>query len=126
MTTAAYSEPWLLWIVAACAGIGSLVLRSQAERSPVENGAQFTGLRINILNVADVAVVDLLVVVILDLHRLVTGSKCPAESLHLALACWIQGCLKLDVEGAGTNAASVHRAKHLNVAERIKTEAPWD
>ena len=38
------------------------------------------------IDIADVAVIDLLVVVVLDLHHLVAGGEGPAEPLDLALA----------------------------------------
>src|SRR5262245_26635659 len=39
---------------------------------------------VNIVDVADIAVVDFLFVVVLDLHHLVAGGKGPAEPLDLA------------------------------------------
>jgi hypothetical protein len=47
----------------------------------------------------------------------------PAEALNLTFAGRIQRGLKLDVEGAGTDAAPVHRAQHLDIADGIEPEA---
>src|SRR5262249_48137439 len=44
----------------------------------------------NIVDGADVAVVDLLVVVVLDLHDLIAGRKGPTEPLDLAVASGIE------------------------------------
>ena len=81
---------------------------------------------INIVDIADVAVIDLLVVVVLDLHHLVAGRKGPAEPLDLALAGGIQRRLQFDVERARTDAAAVHRAQNLDVANGIEAEALGD
>jgi hypothetical protein len=70
--------------------------------------------------------VDLLVVVILDLHDLVAGTEGPAEPLDADLARRVQRVLQLDVERASAEAAPVHRAEHLDVAYRVKPEALWD
>ena|SRR5208337_594094 len=70
-----------------------------------------------------IAVVDLLVVVILDLHVLVAWGEGPAETLDLAISSGVQSRLQFDVERAGANAAAIHRAKHLDVVDRIQAEA---
>src|SRR5208337_3694116 len=75
-----------------------------------------------VVDVADVAVVDLLVVVILDLHDLVAGRKGPAEPLDLAFAGGVQRRLQFDVERTRADAATVHRTKHLDVADRVQAE----
>src|SRR5205823_12225410 len=64
---------------------------------------------VNIVDVADITVVDLLVVVVLDLHHLVAGGKGPAEPLDLAIAGGIERCLQLDVQRPRAYAAPVHR-----------------
>src|SRR5207245_5421004 len=89
----------------------------------VETGGEFAGLGVDIVDVADVAVVDLLVVVVLDLHDLVAWGKGPAEALDLAVAGRVQGRLEVDVQRASAASAAVHRAQHLNVTNGIKTEA---
>ena len=93
------------------------------HRAPVEAGLDFASLGIDVVDIADVAVVDFLVVVILDLHDLVAWRKGPAESLDFAFAGGVQGCLQLDAERSRANAAAVHRAEHLDVADRIQAEA---
>ncbi len=52
----------------------------------VEARGEITGVRINSVDIADVAVVDVLVIVILDLHDLVTRSEGPAEPLDFQVA----------------------------------------
>ena len=81
----------------------------------LEPRGQFAGLGVHVRHKADVAVVDLLVVVVLDLHHLVAGGKGPAEALDLSFAGRVEGGLELNVERAGAGAAPVHRAQHLDV-----------
>jgi hypothetical protein len=54
------------------------------------------------------------------------GAKGPAEPLDLAFARRVQRRLKFNVKGAGADAASVHRAEHLDIADWIETEAARD
>jgi hypothetical protein len=75
---------------------------------------------------AEVAVVDLLVVVILDLHDLVARTEGPAEAFNADLARWVQRVLQLDIERACPEAAAVHRTQHLDVPYRVEPEALRD
>jgi len=72
------------------------------------------------------SIVDLLVIVVLDLHDLVAGRKGPAKSLDLTIARRIQCGLQFDVDGACSNAAAVHRAENVDIADWIETEAALD
>src|SRR5215510_9646414 len=72
---------------------------------------------------AQIAVVDVLVVIVLDLHDLVARTERPAKALNAGVAWRIQDVLKLDIQGAGTETAAVHRAEHLDVAYRVEPEA---
>ena len=54
------------------------------HRPPVEGRDEFARLGIDVDDIADVAVMDFLVVVILDLHDLVAGRKGPAKALDKA------------------------------------------
>ena len=65
-------------------------------------------------------------VVVLDLHHLVARAERPAEAVDTDLAGWVQRSLELDIERAGTEAATVHRTEHLDVAYRIQPEAFGD
>src|SRR5262249_35398882 len=56
------------------------------DGSAVEANSYFPSIGVDIVNGADVAVVNLLVVVVLDLHHLVAGGKSPAEA-GLSAAC---------------------------------------
>ena len=68
------------------------------DGAPVEAGGELAVVRIDIVDVADVAVIDFLVVVVLDLHDLVARGEGPAEAFDLALAGRIEGRLQLDIE----------------------------
>jgi hypothetical protein len=70
--------------------------------------------------------VDLVVVIVLDLHDLVARTEGPAEAFDADLARRVQLFLKLDIQGASTEAAPVHRAQHLDVAHWIEPEALRD
>jgi hypothetical protein len=61
-----------------------------------------------------------------DLHDLVAGREGPSEPLDFAFARRVQRRLKFNVEGAGADAASVHRAQHLDITDWIKIEATRD
>src|SRR5262249_21247028 len=63
------------------------------DGTPIEAGTEFALIKVDIHDVADIAVVDLLVVVVLDLHDLVAGREGPAESLDLTFAGRTQGRL---------------------------------
>jgi hypothetical protein len=77
-------------------------------------------------DVANVTVVGLLVVVVLDLHDLVAGGEGPAEPLHLAITGRIEGGLQLDVQRACAHTTAVHRTEHLDVSNGIEAEAARD
>ncbi len=72
---------------------------------PVEPRGQLPGIGIDIGNLPDIAVVDLLVVVVLDLHHLVARREGPAEAFDLALAGRVEGLVVFFlVADAGTPA----------------------
>src|SRR5208282_2220464 len=96
------------------------------HRAPVEASLDFASLRIDVVDVADVPVVDFLVVVILVLHDLVAGRKGPAEPLDFAFAGGVQRRLQFDIERTCANAATIHRAEHLDVADGVQAEAFGD
>jgi DNA-binding Lrp family transcriptional regulator len=70
------------------------------DGAAVEASGELAVVGINIVDVADVAVIDLLVVVVLDLHYLVAGRKAPTEPLDLALSGGVQRRLQFNVERA--------------------------
>jgi hypothetical protein len=105
MMTAGYSEPWLLI---------------------VQVGGQLPEFRIDVGHEADVAVVDLLVVVVLDLHDLVPRREGPAKALDLPWPRRVESGLEFDVERSRADAPAVHRAQHLDVADGIEAEASGD
>jgi hypothetical protein len=84
---------------------------------------ELTFLHIDVRHDTEIAVVDLLVVVVLDLHDLVARTERPAEALNAALARRVQYVLELDIKGARTKPAAVHRAEHLDIAYWVEPEA---
>ena len=65
---------------------GVQLAEAVGDDPPVEARAQLACLWLHVLDVADVAVVDVLVVIVFDLHHLVVRRKGRAETLDLALA----------------------------------------
>ena len=63
---------------------------SVLDYSTVEANAKLARSYIDIIDIADVAVVDLLLLVVLDLHHLVAGRKGPTESLHPPITSRVQ------------------------------------
>src|SRR5665213_2504548 len=51
------------------------------DGAAVETGDQLTSVGVDIVDVTDVAIVDLFIVIVLDLHDLVAGREGPAEAL---------------------------------------------
>src|SRR5690349_17040112 len=100
--------------------------KSISDRPTVEAHDDLTRIGIDIVDIADVAVVDLLVIVVLDLHDFVTGGKSPAKPLHLAIAGGIERCLQLDIQRTRSDAAAVHRAQHLDLPDGIEAEPSGD
>src|SRR5262249_1661522 len=96
------------------------------DGTPIEAGSEFAIFRIDIHDIADIAVVDFFVVVVLDLHDLVAGREGPAESFDLAFAGRIQVPLQFDVACGRASPASVHRGQHLDIADGIEAEAARD
>src|SRR5262249_9199913 len=77
----------------------------------------------DVRNDAEIAVVDLLVIIVLDLHDLVARTEGPAETLNPDIAWRVQYVLKLDIEGARTEPAAVHWAEHLDIADGAAPDA---
>jgi hypothetical protein len=93
---------------------------------PSEIDCEFAFLHVDAWDDAEVAVVDLLVVIVLDLHDFVARTEGPAEPFDADLARRVQRVVQLDIERACPEAATVHRAQHLNVSYRVEPEALWD
>src|SRR5262249_18103990 len=47
-------------------------------------------IREDVIDIADIAVIELLVIVVFDLHDLVAGRECPSEPLHFAVTSGIE------------------------------------
>src|SRR5208283_3842729 len=69
-----------------------------------------------------------LVVVVLRLDDLVADLETPSEPLHgrLTGSGWVQYLLQGCVEFTDTERSTVHRAKNLNVADRVETKPFWN
>ena len=67
------------------------------DRAAVEACGEFAVFETNIVDVAYVAVIDLLVLIVFDLHHFVAGRERPTEALDLALAGGVQSRLQFDV-----------------------------
>src|SRR5512139_28337 len=127
MITAGYSEPWLLWMVHRIGRHQHVEFaKPVSDRATVKARNDFACIGVDVADIADVAVIDLLIVIVLDLHDLVAGGEGPAEPLHLAITCGIERCLQFDVQRPCTYAAAVHRTKHLDVTNGIEAEPPRD
>ena len=95
--------------------------KSVSDRAAVKAGNDFAGIGVDIVDVTDIAVVDLFVVIIFDLHDFVAGGESPAEPFHLAIAGGIERCLQLDVQRAGAYASYQKRCR---VYEALEGFAP--
>src|SRR5258707_14112685 len=82
-----------------------------SDGAAIEAGYKLPVVEIDPINVTYVAVVDLLVVVVLDLHHLVAWRENPPEALDLLIARRIQCRLQLNIERASAHAASIHRTQ---------------
>src|ERR1700730_12470593 len=100
--------------------------KAVGEISAIEVDGELAFLHVDARHDAEVAVVDLLVIVVLDLHDLISWTEGPAETLDADLTGRVTRRLQLDIEGAGTEATPVHRAEHLDVAYGIEPEALRD
>ena len=109
--------------------------RARAGRAPrrrrrsrgLEVDDELAGLESTDTTTADVAVVDLLVVVVLDLHHLVAGREGPSRSARGAASpVRVERRLQRQVQRLGAGGAAIHRAQHLDVAHRIQAEAARD
>src|ERR1700719_1866329 len=96
------------------------------DRPSVESDRHLAEFEIDGSNEADVSVVDLFVIVILDLHDLVADGKGRPEFLDLWFSSRIESPLQFDVQRTGAEPAAVHRAEHLDVAHGIEAEAAGD
>src|ERR1700730_6685969 len=94
-----------------------------SDAAAVEAGGELAVIGINIVDVADVAVINLLVVVVLDLHSLVAGREGPTEPLDLALSGGGQRRLQFDVERACADAAPVDWAQNLDSPNGVEADA---
>ena len=72
--------------------------KSVSDGSTVKAGNDLACIGVDVVDIADVAVVDLLIVIVLDLHDLVAGGEGPAEPLHLAITGGVERCLQFDVQ----------------------------
>src|SRR5262252_8326865 len=100
-----------------CVGEHQLIqlAKSIDDLTTVKLDADFAFLHVDARHNAEVAIVDILVVIVLDLHDLVARAAGPAKPLYADLARRVQGVLQLDVERAGTETTPVHWTENLDV-----------
>ena len=67
-------------------GLAYELAKSVCDGPTIKTGNQLARIGINIVDGANIAVVDLLFVVVLDLHHLVARSKRPTKSRDLTIA----------------------------------------
>ena len=77
-------------------------------------------------DVADVAIIDLFVIVIFDLHDLVADGKTRPEFFDLWVTPRIESPLQLNIQRTGSEPAAVHWAEHLDVVHGIEAESAGD
>src|SRR5664279_1319381 len=83
----------------------------------VEANCDLAELRVDRGDEAEIAVIDVFVVVVLGLHHLVADKEGRSKLHDLRFGPWVEGLLQLDIQGPGAETASVHRAEDLNVAD---------
>src|SRR5262249_54854893 len=71
-------------------------------------------------------IIDVLDVVILDLHHLVARAEGPAKAVDADVSRRVQLPLQLDVERSCTKTAAVHWVEHLDIANGVEAEALRD
>src|SRR3977135_3031851 len=98
----------------------------KGDRPSVESDRHLAEFEIDGFDEADVAVVDLFVIVIFDLDDLVADGKGNPEFLDLWFSSRIESPLQFDIQRTGSEPAAVHRAEHLDVAHGIEAEAARD
>src|SRR3954468_10136728 len=100
--------------------------KSVSNGPPVKARNELTRVGVDAIDIANVAVVDLLVVIVLDLHDLVAGSERPAETLNLLISGGIECSLQFNVQRPCARAAAVHRTQYLDVTDGIEPKPLWD
>ena len=103
--------------------VGVELAQAIGDRAPVEARCELTFLRLNAHYKTDVAILDLLVIVVLDLHDLVARREGPPEPFYLAISGGIEGaCNSMLRERAPTRLNSSGR-ENLDVADWIEAKA---
>jgi hypothetical protein len=88
----------------------------------IESNRHLAEFEMDGFDVADIAIIDLFVIVVLDLHDLVADGKGRPEFLDLWFFARIESPLQLDIQRTGAKSAAIHRAENLDVAHRIEAE----
>ena len=86
-------------------GLAYELAKSVCDGPAIKAGNELARIGVDVVDGADIAVVDLLFVVVLDLHHLVAGSKRPTKPLDLAIAGGIERGLQFDVQRPCAGAA---------------------
>jgi hypothetical protein len=80
------------------------------------------------VNGSDIAIEDLLVVVVFELDDFVADLEAPAEAFDVRFggASGVKGLLKVQIEFTDTERPAVHGGEHLDLLEWIELEPAWD
>jgi hypothetical protein len=100
--------------------------KAVSDGSAVKAGSDLACIGVDIVDISDIAVINFLVIIVLDLHDFVTRGEGPAEPLHFAIAGGIEGGLQFNVQRPRTHPTAIHRAEDLDVADGIEAEAFGD
>ena len=96
------------------------------DLAPVEAGDEEAFNLVDAQHGSKVAIEDIAVIIILGLHDLVAGRENRPEFLDLRGRIGIEGFLQIGVERPRAERATLHRAEHLNVPDRVEAEPTWN
>ena len=89
----------------------------------VDRHADGLGRGVDCRDATDVAVVDLAVIVVLDLHHLVADAELDPATLDLLTRFGVEAGLQCPIELAGAHDAAVCRAEHLDLRHGVEAKA---
>ena len=97
-------------------------VRSVEHLAAVDVDGHVAEFRVDRVHEPDVAVVDVLVVVVLDLHDLVADGEGRPEPHHRLGRPRVEHALQFEIQRPRPERAAVHRAQHLHVAHGVQAE----
>ena len=97
------------------------------DQPAIEIEHELLSFRINRMHKAEIAIEDIFVVIVDRLHHLVTAPEGACEACYARFALiTIEDGLKIEIECPRTDAAAVHGAQYLCVANGIEPELFWN